>query len=77
MSPKVKQAVEDATKAIGPGCGDNSCEFVKPVGMATNGGCRCLKGGDGRSSTIKLRLKQLYKACKEELDDTIEFGPGE
>ena len=24
------------------GCGDNSCRFVKPMGMATNGGCRCL-----------------------------------
>lgn len=23
------------------GCGDNSCEFVKARGMATNGGCRC------------------------------------
>lgn len=23
------------------GCGDNSCLFKKPVGMATNGGCRC------------------------------------
>jgi hypothetical protein len=23
------------------GCGDNSCNWVKPHGMATNGGCRC------------------------------------
>lgn len=23
------------------GCGDNSCLFNKPKGMATNGGCRC------------------------------------
>ena len=23
------------------GCGDNSCVLVKPVGMGTNGGCRC------------------------------------
>lgn len=24
------------------GCGDNSCMFGGPGGMATNGGCRCL-----------------------------------
>jgi hypothetical protein len=23
------------------GCGDNSCRYVKPTGMGTNGGCRC------------------------------------
>lgn len=22
-------------------CGDNSCRYVRPKGMATNGGCRC------------------------------------
>lgn len=25
------------------GCGDSSCMFGSPGGMATNGGCRCLK----------------------------------
>lgn len=25
------------------GCGDNSCVFGSPGGMATNGGCRCFK----------------------------------
>jgi hypothetical protein len=24
------------------GCGDHGCKYVKPTGMATNGGCRCL-----------------------------------
>lgn len=25
------------------GCGDNSCRFGSPGGMATNGGCQCVK----------------------------------
>jgi hypothetical protein len=31
------------TKKLAKGCGDNSCLVKKPVGMATNGGCRCFK----------------------------------
>ena len=30
-------------RAVIGGCGDNSCLFVRPKGMATNGGCRCLR----------------------------------
>lgn len=26
------------------GCGDHSCLFASPTGMATNGGCRCHEG---------------------------------
>jgi len=36
-------------------CGDNSCRFVdrsKPMGMRTNGGCRCL---DGRNHLLIKR----------------------
>jgi hypothetical protein len=38
------------------GCGDNSCEFMKPTGMATNGGCRCI---DWRNYPIEDRRKIL------------------
>lgn len=27
------------------GCGDGNCIIVKPVGMHTNGGCRCSRDG--------------------------------
>jgi hypothetical protein len=29
--------------ALERGCGDNSCVLHKPHGMATNGGCQCVK----------------------------------
>jgi hypothetical protein len=50
-------------------CGDNSCVFGPPGGMATNGGCQCLKG-----SPIELRrklmlvakdIRKLAAACRE------------
>lgn len=37
------------------GCGDNSCHFVKPMGMATNGGCRCRE-------KIEAALEEAYTA---------------
>ncbi len=27
----------------GSGCGDGNCRIVKPIGMHTNGGCRCIR----------------------------------
>ena len=32
---------ESLAKRYGIGCGDNSCMWGSPGGMATNGGCRC------------------------------------
>lgn len=45
-------------KAIGidAGCGDNSCLWGSPGGMATNGGCRCAeKGADAHAAWLELR----------------------
>lgn len=28
-------------RSLWDGCGDNSCRYKRPAGMATNGGCRC------------------------------------
>lgn len=37
------------------GCADNSCMFIKPKGMATNGGCRCFRQhSPGLSTLAKL-----------------------
>lgn len=36
------------------GCGDNSCMFGSPGGMATNGGCRCLNDTE-RDRRIHIR----------------------
>lgn len=41
----------------GLGCGDNSCRYVKPTGMATNGGCRC---ADNRPKNVeRFLLREL------------------
>lgn len=45
------------------GCGDNSCRFKKPSGMATNGGCRCYEKIEatidaGRSARLKAEKQR-------------------
>lgn len=60
-------AAEALTSLLG--CGDNSCLFVKPKGMATNGGCRCWEhlGDKGRQeqrnffTRISFLLKEVRK----------------
>lgn len=39
----------------GLGCGDNSCKYIKPSGMATNGGCRCARNHGDRVERFLLR----------------------
>jgi hypothetical protein len=70
------------------GCGDSLCLFVRPSGMATNGGCQCL-----RRPFVGAALARLFKAASaigaaggrlEKADDGIigseacwaEGGPG-
>lgn len=56
----------------GLGCGDNSCKYVKPTGMATNGGCRCSRNRGNHVERFLLRnLIALVKKNKE-LEDKIQ-----
>ena len=49
------------------GCGDNSCLFVKPKGMGTNGGCRCSRRPGAIDALAKLyRLASLPPTSTEE-----------
>lgn len=47
------------------GCGDHGCVIEKPVGMGTNGGCRCVYDRSiqsrvfSRISCIDAYLKQI------------------
>lgn len=49
------------------GCGDNSCLFIKPRGMATNGGCRCLN-----APGVSRTLSNLYKAALQVVEPDNE-----
>jgi hypothetical protein len=55
-------------------CGDNSCMFGSPVGMATNGGCRCLDhaGVDAHRLPHEARafVRRLAAACRALAGDT-------
>ncbi len=49
-------------------CGDNSCMFGSPGGMATNGGCRCLDHAciDAHRIPPEARafIRRLARACR-------------
>lgn len=67
--------LRDIAAALGldAGCGDNSCMWGPPGGMATNGGCRCRspKGGDDR-----LELFKMSKVATHLLDVYNVLGNG-
>lgn len=50
------------------GCGDHSCLFKKPVGVGTNGGCRCLSELPDRKKRRELEqyVVRLQKHAKEQ-----------
>jgi hypothetical protein len=52
------------------GCGDNSCVFGSPGGMATNGGCRCfeLLPRDEEGRATKRRLQNGILSLRIELE---------
>ena len=58
---KIKDIIFSGMK----GCGDNGCHIEKPVGMGTNGGCRCCNDRSKQSrvfsrvSCIDAYLKQI------------------
>lgn len=41
------------------GCGDNSCWFGSPGGMATNGGCRCWPRGMSAANVTNEELHEM------------------
>lgn len=50
----------------GLGCGDNSCKYVKPTGMATNGGCRCSQNrGSHVERFLSRNLMSVIEKNKE------------
>lgn len=62
----LRLALDRVTHVVG--CQDNSCMFVRPAGMATNGGCRCLPRDGGGRPFVARSLAMLYKAVQAHLD---------
>lgn len=54
------------------GCGDNSCIWGRPGGMATNGGCRCR---DSKGGSTQMELGRMKLVAQHLLDtlNMIEF----
>lgn len=50
MADRVKLRDVAAGLGMTVGCGDNSCVWGSPGGMATNGGCRCYGDGPDRQT---------------------------
>lgn len=65
----------------GLGCGDSSCKYVKPTGMATNGGCRCSRNHGDKVERFLLRniskLHQDLAKAKDEIQGYVEDLAGE
>lgn len=57
-------ALEETDKYL-TGCGDNSCWFRKPKGMATNGGCRCFKFNPSKPPGALMSLAHLLRAAEK------------
>jgi hypothetical protein len=55
-------ATEDMT-----GCGDSSCIIARPLGMHTNGGCRCLKSIDDRRA--RSDIQRTIAGLRREVSD--------
>jgi hypothetical protein len=69
MSPRLNPV--DAKKLVfkiahelfpGTGCHDASCVFGHPGGMATNGGCACIKG---EKVELRRNLQKLSQVARE------------
>jgi len=67
MSDDLIKRYRDQQDALG-GCSDGYCVIKKPVGMHTNGGCRCL---DNPDFIWKSRVGFMLKASQE-MADRIE-----
>jgi hypothetical protein len=67
MSDDLIKLYRDQQDALG-GCSDGYCVIKKPVGMRTNGGCRCL---DNPDFILKSRVGFMLRASQE-MADRIE-----
>lgn len=63
---KLRDVAADLGMAVG--CGDNSCIWGSPGGMATNGGCRCLDHRERGHDEVRREALRLARVAQWLLD---------
>jgi hypothetical protein len=67
IAAALREAQADVVRSLR--CGDNSCLFGPPDGMATNGGCRCGAGSDREARrlllTVAAKLRVFADAARK------------
>lgn len=58
MGKEAAEILKSRLTEIG-GCSDGNCRVIKPVGMHTNGGCRCLRDYKYKAERV-VSAYQLY-----------------
>lgn len=73
---RLREAVAAVTQRVG--CGDNSCRWARPTGMATNGGCLCRDGspGNGYDPNLAARMAALYRVARELIEEPDWYVDG-
>ena len=59
VSTRLKLRDVAAGLGLTVGCGDNSCVWGPPGGMATNGGCRCHRATAGGERMTMLQMQRV------------------
>ena len=63
---------QDQQDALGDGCGDGNCVIKKPVGMHTNGGCRCLYNLDFTGRQRVGVMLQVSQKMAGRIEDVVK-----
>ncbi len=64
MSTAPSESLRAELKTLG--CSDHNCVVSKPIGMGTNGGCKCLPSGMPLIERVRLRRAfDIYRTLLE------------
>lgn len=68
--------LRDYAKSIGldVGCGDNSCIWGSPGGMATNGGCLCVDK-EQEPDVLRREVRRMAKVARAALAEVERMRP--
>lgn len=63
----INNAIEELDQRLAQigGCGDGNCLVVRPKGMHTNGGCRCLREDKYKAERVVYNYQRFAKAIRD------------